>query len=148
MQRVEGMPIRFVAIKKFSFTREDGRVFEFIPGEVYENDLVSLNYVSNLFPDCVQEIEMTEQDWIDLGTERALACKKRIDELEIMYGERLSSYYYGIIPMHEGEKVDGRHYGGGLPDAYYKTKLLQEDVERFERECAEKYSKSTGRGTR
>ena len=39
MERVNGMPIRFVAVKKFAHTRVDGRVFEFLPGKVSENDL-------------------------------------------------------------------------------------------------------------
>lgn len=144
MERVNGMPIRFVAIKKFSHTREDGRTFEFLPGEVYENDLSSFDYISKKYPGCVQEIEMTQEDWIDLATSRALECKKRIDELERLYGEHLSSYYYGVIPSYEGAKVDGSGYSGGLPDAYNKTHLLQEDIERFERQCVDNFSKNSG----
>lgn len=138
MERVNGMPVRFVAIKKFAHTREDGRIFEFLPGEVYENDLQSFSFISKNYPGCVQEIEMTQEDWIDLATSRALACRKRISELEQLYGEHLSSYYYGVIPSYEGEKVDGRGYGGGLPDAYRKIKLLESDVESFEKQCLEK----------
>ena len=135
MERVNGMPIRFVAIKKFSHTNEDnGRVFEFLPGEVYENTLEAFDYISEKYPGCVQEIEMTREDWVDLATSRALECKKRIDELEKIYGERLDSFYYSVIPFGEN-KVDGSRYGGGLPDAYNKTRLLKEDIESFERQC-------------
>ncbi len=143
MERVKGMPIRFVAIKKFSHTREDGEIFDFLPGEVYENSLASFNFISENYPGCVQEIEMTQEDWIDLATARALACKKRIDELEKLYGEHLSSYYYRVIPEYAGARVDGTGYGGGLPDAYNKVNLLQEDIERFERQCIENLSKGS-----
>lgn len=74
---------------------------------------------------------MTEQDWIELGTTRALNCKKRIAELELLSGENFCSYYYEIIPS-EGEKVDGKYYGGGLPEAYRKVTYLEEDLASFE----------------
>lgn len=134
MERVNGMPVRFVAIKKFTHTREyDGVIFDFVPGEIYENTVSSFEYISQKYPECVQEIEMTKEDWIDLGTTRALACKKRISELELLSGEKFSSYYYRVIPSTEGEKVDGTGYGGGLPDAYRKTHLLKGDVSAFEK---------------
>lgn len=144
MERVNGMPIRFVAIKKFTHIREDGRTFEFLPGVIYENDFEEFDFIFKKYPGCVQEIEMTQEDWIDLATSRALECKKRIDELERMYGEHFSSYNYGVIPSYEGAKVDGTGYGGGLPDAYNKVNLLQEEIERFERQCVDNLSKGSG----
>lgn len=143
MERVNGMPVRFVAIRKFAHTREDGREFDFLPGDVYENDPASFDFISEKYPGCIQEIEMTEEDWVDLATSRALKCKKRIDELEALYGEQLSSYYYSVIPSFDGAKVDGSGYGGGLPDAYSKVNLLEKDIEGFEEQCVAK-SKSTG----
>ena len=137
MERVSGMPIRFVAIKKFVFTREDGKIFEFLPGEVYENTLDSFNFISENFPGYVQEIEMTIEDWIDLATKRALDCKKRISELERLYGDHLETYYYRVIPSTDDERVDGTGYAGGLRDAYNKVRMLEEDIDIFDREHAE-----------
>lgn len=134
MERVDGMPVRFVAIKKFTHTLVDGSVtFNFLPGEIYENTPKSFEYISQKYPGCVQEIEMTKEDWIDLGTTRALECKRRISELELLSGEKFSSYYYRVIPSYEGARVDGSGYGGGLSDAYNKTHLLQGDVSNFEK---------------
>lgn len=45
-----------------------------------------------------------------------------------------SSYYTRVIPE-RSSRVDGTGYGGGLSDAYHKTKLLQSDVEKFEKQC-------------
>ena len=91
MERVNGMPVRFVAIKKFTQTRGDDSVtFNFLPGEIYENTPESFEYISQKYPGCVQEIEMTKEDWIDLGTTRALGGKRRISELELLSGEKFS----------------------------------------------------------
>ena len=131
MERVNGMPIRCVITQKV----EDERWIQkkFSPGQILEWNDYDFKKFNEEHPGCMQEILMTEEDWIDLGTTRALECKKRISELELISGEKFSSYYYGVIPSYEGVKVDGSGYGGGLPDAYYKTHLLQEDVSAFER---------------
>lgn len=143
MERVNGMPVRFVAIKKFEHIREDGQIFTFLPGEVYENGVNSYDYFSKKYPGCVQEIEMTKDDWIDLGTNRVLKCKKRIQELERLYGNHFSSFYYGILLSVDKKKIDGSEYGGGLSDAYNKTHLLNNDVDRFEKQCIANLSKDS-----
>ena len=137
MERVKDMPVRFVALQKFEHIREDGKVFIFLPGEVYEDDVDSFKIMSRIYPDAIQEIYMTREDWIDLGTARALKCKKRIKELEQLYGQEFTSYHYCVIPISERGKVDGRAFDGGLPEAYGKTHYLERDVKIFEQLCLE-----------
>lgn len=131
MERVEGMPIRCVIIQRVE--DESWIQKKFIPGQILELNDYDFAKFNEEHPGCMQEILMTKEDWIDLGTTRALECKKRIAELELLSGEKFSSYYSRVIPSYEGAKVDGSSYGGGLPDVYHKTHLLQEDVLAFER---------------
>ena len=143
MERVYGMPVRFVATKKFTPANAYPER-EFQPGEISEGSVDNFESISRNNPGSIVEIEMTKEDWINLGTSRALACKKRIAELTALYGFDFSSPYYSVIPTSEDEKVDGTGYGGGLPDAYRKTHLLEADVARFEQQCIEQLSKSSG----
>jgi len=136
MERVPGMLVRCVITKRIINSKLAKGIYE--PGTIFEVSESDFQRLSADYPDCIQEIEMTEQDWINLGTTRARKCQKRIHELEQLYGETFESYYIGVIPEY-GYKVDGYGYGGGLHDAYRKTKLLEEDVERFEKQCIEHF---------
>ena len=131
MERIDRMPDRCVIIQKVE--DEKWKQKTYCPGQILELNDYDFQLFSEEHPGCIQEILMTEEDWIELGTTRALECKKRIAELELISGEKFSSYYESVIPSYEGARVDGKGYGGGLPDAYYKTHLLQEDVSAFEK---------------
>lgn len=134
MERVQGMPIRVVCIKKI----EDKRLKRSIqPGEILDLGETDFKTLSQMFPGCIQEIEMTQEDWVDLATKNAFDCKRRIAILEAMSRTKFSSYYVGVIPDCEGQKVTGSGYGGGLPDAYRKTLYLKDDVDSFENKLLE-----------
>lgn len=135
MERVEGMPIRVVCVKSI---KKGGELKRDIPvGEVFDLSDYYFELLSRKFPECIQEIVMTQEDWVDLATKNAFTAKKRIDTLQALSGRKFSSYYWGVIPDHEDEKVTGHGYGGGLPDAYNKTKLLLKDVDDFEKNLLE-----------
>lgn len=134
MSRVNGMPVRCVITKKIRNIRLINGEYE--PGTILElndSDFGRFNYYH---PGAIQEIEMTEEDWINLATSRALECKKRINELQQLYGEQFSSNYCRVIPS-PGCKVDGSSFGGDLKDAYYKTIILKKEIENFEKQCQE-----------
>ena len=129
---VKGMPIRIVITRRIESEKLSDKILE--PGTVIDISLFDLEYFNNNFGGYFQEIEMTEEDWIQLATASAKKSQKRISELEQLFGERFESYYTSVIPYGDS-LVDGTGYGGGLSDAYNKTKLLQEDIEKFERQC-------------
>ena len=86
---------------------------------------------------------MTEEDWIELATKEARECGERIALLEKATNEKFQSYYTGVIPKTDEQRVDGTGYGGGLPDAYNKVRLLQRQIDSFEEKTFKGESKGT-----
>ena len=137
MERVSGMPIRV----RCNCTIHDS---EWIGEEIVQGKEIDiygqagLDWILAKHPGCVDEVEMTEQDWIDLATREAKECGKKIASLEESTGRMVESYYRGVIPKSEDEKVNGHGYAGGLPDAYHKVKYLEQDVENFQKKSPQK----------
>ena len=74
MERVNGMPVRCVITKRVIDSRCAEGVYE--PGMILELAPYDFELFVNQYPGCIQEIEMSEEDWINSGTSRALACRK------------------------------------------------------------------------
>jgi hypothetical protein len=140
MEKVKEMPIRAVITKKVVSSKWSQGVF--LPGTVADWNKYDFDLFVSQYPDCIKEIEMSEQDWINLATDNARKAQQRIWELEKIYGEKFISNNYSVIPDEFYDKVDGFGYSGGLEDAYRKTKLLLDDVDSFERQCVANYVKS------
>lgn len=118
---IDDMPIRCVITK---------RIENHNPGDIIDLDSSYFETLKSRYPDSIQKIEMTRQDWIDLATNNANKSAKRIMELQQLYGEEFYSRNMRVIPSY-GE-VDGKGFQGGLREAYGMTKQLQQDIEVFE----------------
>ncbi len=118
---IDDMPIRCVITKKIENHN---------PGDIIDLDSNYFEALKSRYPDSIQKIEMTRQDWIDLATNNANKSAKRIMELQQLYGEEFYSRNVQVIPSY-GE-VDGKGFQGGLREAYDMTKQLQQDIEVFE----------------
>lgn len=118
---IDDMPIRCVITK---------RIENHNPGDIIDLDSNYFETLKSRYPDSIQKIEMTRQDWIDLATNNANKSAKRIMELQQLYGEEFYSRNMRVIPSY-GE-VDGKEFQGGLREAYEMTKQLQQDIEVFE----------------
>jgi hypothetical protein len=118
---IDDMPIRCVITK---------RIENHNPGDIIDLDSNYFDALKSRYPDSIQKIEMTRQDWIDLATNNANKSAKRIMELQQLYGEEFYSRNMRVIPSY-GE-VDGKEFQGGLREAYEMTKQLQQDIEVFE----------------
>lgn len=130
MERVKGMPIRVVIIKKIVDDRLTAKQLN--PGQILELDKSSYELFNQNYPGCIQEIEMTQEDWIDLATNRVNVCKKRVAELEQLSGEKFEGRHYYLMDKEDSWKVDGSGYTGGLPVVYRKIHYLENDVKQFE----------------
>ena len=135
MERVTGMPVRAIITKEVIDLKWTKGIFP--AGWVSDWDEFDFELFKSQHPDCIVEIEMTEDDWINLATDNAKKAKVRIWELEKLYGEKFSSNYIGVIPISRFSKVDGHGYCDRLSDAYKKTIQLLKDVEEFEEQCIE-----------
>lgn len=122
---IDDMPIRCVVTKKIKSLTENHN-----PGDIIDLDSNYFEALKSRYPDSIQKIEMTRQDWIDLATNNANKSAKRIMELQQLYGEEFYSRNMQVIPSY-GE-VDGKGFQGGLREAYGMTKQLQQDIEVFE----------------
>lgn len=122
---IDDMPIRCVVTKKIKSLTENHN-----PGDIIDLDSNYFETLKSRYPDSIQKIEMTRQDWIDLATNNANKSAKRIMELQQLYGEEFYSRNMQVIPSY-GE-VDGKGVQGGLREAYEMTKQLQQDIEVFE----------------
>ena len=118
---IDDMPIRCVITK---------RIENHNPGDIIDLDSNYFETLKSRYPDSIQKIEMTRQDWIGLATNNANKSAKRIMELQQLYGEEFYSRNVQVIPSY-GE-VDGKGFQGGLREAYDMTKQLQQDIEVFE----------------
>lgn len=127
MERVNGMPILVKITNIIEDKRWLGSKLEV--GKNYEMNQSTFEWLMTEHPNCVEEIKMTQEDWIRRGTERALKCKATIEDME-KKGVKFESNYIGVIP-HKDSLVDGSGYGGGLTDAYNKTKYLEQDVLKY-----------------
>lgn len=134
---VEEMPIRIAVTKKIE---KESIIIE--PGTVIDISLYDLEFFNKNFEGFFSEIEMTREDWIQLATTNALKSQKRITELEMLYDKKFESHYTSVIPQVDF-LVDGTGFGGGLSDAYNKTKCLEKDIEQFEKECLASLKKDT-----
>lgn len=125
---IDDMPIRCVVTKKIkSFTENHN------PGDIIDLNSNYFEILKSRYPDSIQKIEMTRQDWIDLVTNNTNKSAKRIMELQQLYGEEFYSPNMQVIPSY-GE-VDGIGFKGGLREAYEMTKQLQDDIKVFEEQC-------------
>lgn len=122
---IDDMPIRCVVTKKIKSLTENHN-----SGDIIDLDSNYFEALKSRYPDSIQKIEMTRQDWIDLATNNANKSAKRIMELQQLYGEEFYSRNMQVIPSY-GE-VDGKGFQGGLREAYEMTKQLQQDIEVFE----------------
>lgn len=122
---IDDMPIRCVVTKKIKSLTENHN-----PGDIIDLNSNYFESLKSCYPDSIQKIEMTRQDWIELATNNANKSAKRIMELQQLYGEEFYSRNMQVIPSY-GE-VDGIGFKGGLREAYEMTKQLQKDIEVFE----------------
>lgn len=125
---IDDMPIRCVVTKKIKSLTENHN-----PGDIIDLNSNYFEILKSRYPDSIQKIEMTRQDWIDLVTNNANKSAKRIMELQQLYGEEFYSRNMQVIPSY-GE-VDGIGFKGGLREAYEMTKQLQDDIKVFEEQC-------------
>ncbi len=135
------MPIRVCCVKRLESPKLT-RVFE--PGQV--EDFYGDKVLLKEFPDYFVEIEMSQEDWERHATQKAMDLKNRI-ELLLKCGVKFSSYYLRVIPLKEGEVVNGSGFGGGFPDAYAKLEMLENDVKAAEQSVINNKSQDNNKET-
>ena len=124
----DDMPIRCVVTKKIKSLTENHN-----PGDIIDLNSNYFEILKSRYPDSIQKIEMTRQDWIDLVTNNANKSAKRIMELQQLYGEEFYSPNMQVIPSY------GIGFKGGLREAYEMTKQLQDDIAVFEEQYNRKF---------
>ena len=102
------------------------------------------NWFKEKYPDCISEIEMTYEDWIDLTTQNfqesynkltLLNAVRDFYNLEISVNPATKFLEESVPPI--GQKVNPSYYGGGLFDVYNKSVLYKTYVNTYEKEILE-----------
>lgn len=136
-----GMPIRIVCTK---LIQDDNlRNKEIKPGTILNLNYDDFEYFLEKHSGHFQEIEMSKEDWMELATQEARECFRKIQLLQKVSGRIFKSNHISVIPIQRG-KVNGRGYGkdGDLLDAYNHLHMLQQDLAKFESEVYQQLDNS------
>lgn len=142
MENVPNMPHRVVCKK----TLEDERL---VAKKVEAGTILDLNnYDFEMFqidfPEYFEEIEMTQEDWINLTTRNFNESAAKLRILRSVSNIPFQSYYEGCVPA-KGTKVRPTSYGGDLSDIYTKSKIFQREVDDFEKKVEQSIVERQGR---
>ena len=106
-EELNSMPKRVVSIRGI----QDEKI-QIKPGQILNLTEDDFNYLVTNYGDSIQEIKMTDEDWIELAKKETLICRKRIAIAEKASGNRFNSNYTGVIDKLNGEQFDVSEYKG------------------------------------
>jgi len=135
MERIEEMPVRTVILKKVidsSFDLPEIKNGIFTPGEILDFKEEQFEEFKSCHPESIQEIEMTEEDWLNLTISNIKEAKDRISKFEELTCFKYSSKYSIDIPNSYENLIE---FYSNLKNAYAYSKLLKITSKAFEYDC-------------
>lgn len=124
MDRVEGMPIRFVVTKPIFYR---GKAYK--KGQVLDWPKTTYEELAESFPIHTHIIEMTKENWKEELEEKTKLLNNRITKIEDKSGEVIP--YHPILEILHTEDAIGKRKGGLITD-YYELQEIEKIVNIFE----------------